>query len=138
MNGTDAVVDGYILVIEDDPVIQELFRVILSAEGWRTVRVTDGPTGLDWARAHEPSMVILDMNVSLLHGEQIAEELHRLYNGIAILVVSASTQIRQNARNARAFGYLKKPFDLNALITAVHVGFTRGRVLEPGPAREFA
>ncbi len=138
MKGSDADGDGYILMIEDDPAIQELVRALLSAEGWRTVGVTDGPAGLDWARAHEPSMVILDMNVPLLHGEQIAEELHRLYNGIAILVVSASTQIRQNARHARAFGYLKKPFALNALITAVHVGFTRGRVLEPGLAREFA
>jgi DNA-binding response OmpR family regulator len=32
--------------------------------------------------------------------------------------------------NARAFGYLKKPFDVDALIVAIHAGSRHGRTIE--------
>lgn len=128
----------YILVIEDDRAIQDVLQVIFAEEGWQMVGATDGPTGLDQAREHEPSLVILDMNVPLLPGELVAQELHLLYNGIPILVVTANAQIREDARRARAFGYIKKPFSLNALIAAVNAGFTRGRGTAPCSLQEFA
>lgn len=127
MNPVKQIDPGYILVVEDDPDIRELLRVVLAAEGWQTVEVTDGLAALEQAREHEPSVVLLDMDLPRLHGEFVADELQHLYDDIAILVITASTQIREQARKARAFGYLKKPFDVNAVIAAVGVGLNRGR-----------
>ncbi len=125
-------------MIEDDPVIQDVLQLIFAEEGWQMVGATDGPAGLDRAREHEPSVVILDMNVPLLPGELVAQELHLLYSGIPILVVTANAQIQDDARRARAFGYVKKPFTLNALITAVNAGFTRRREVSTRALQEFA
>jgi len=135
MNPAKQIDPGYILVVEDDPDIRELLRVVLVAEGWQTVEVTDGLAALEQAREHEPSVVLLDMDLPRLHGELVADELQQLYDDIAILVITASIQIREQARKARAFGYLKKPFDVNALIAAVGVGLNRGRRPERHPVQ---
>jgi DNA-binding response OmpR family regulator len=121
---------GYILVIEDDVSIQQLYQWALAEEGWQSVGASNGVAGLEQAREREPSLVILDMNLPGLHGEAVADELHRLYDGIPILVVTSNIHAEENARKARAFGYLRKPFDLNALLVSVSFGLEQGRAIE--------
>lgn len=121
---------SYILVVEDDAQVRRMVAEVLTDEGWEVRVARHGLEALDQARAQEPALVVLDINLPLMRGERVAQELHGMYDGIPILVITASGRVVDYATAARAFGYLAKPFDIDRLAAAVRQGLARGRQIE--------
>jgi two-component system, OmpR family, response regulator len=123
-------------VIEDDPEVSQVIAWVLEDHGWSTDVAVDGEQGVARAVHRKPSLVVLDINLPKLSGEAVADRLHALYNGIPILVVTANDTAKDSAQRARACGYLRKPFELEALVTSVERGLEGGRSSEHTPHRE--
>jgi CheY-like chemotaxis protein len=80
-----------ILVIDDDPVAQELLGRRLVASGYRVAIESDGGAGIFRARSEQPALVICDLHMPLAPGELVILSLRMdpKTASIPILVLSA-------------------------------------------------
>ena len=104
-----------VLVIDDEAPIRLLCRVNLEAEGMEVLEASDGPSGLELARAEKPDVILLDVMMPGLDGWRVAEELTD-DNGtseIPIIFLTARAEFRDRARGLDIGGvdYVTKPFN---------------------------
>jgi DNA-binding response OmpR family regulator len=110
-----------ILVVEDEPELRAVVSFILQEEGFDVQTASDGQQAVDHAAKARPALVVLDMGLPILSGEEVAAELLRLYpEPPPILVMSAAGAIAERARRIGAASFIAKPFDLDELASAVH------------------
>ncbi len=115
-----------VLVVEDDPAIRHLVRDLLREDGYDTEEAGDGLVALEQVRRSVPDLVVLDLFMPRMDGEEFLN-VSRLVPGCAslpVLILSASDRVPVDKR-VRAF--LKKPFDLSVLAHAVRSLLGDGR-----------
>jgi DNA-binding response OmpR family regulator len=104
-----------VLVIDDEAPIRLLCRVNLEAEGMEVLEASDGPTGLEQARAADPDVILLDVMMPGLDGWQVAEQLLEddSTRSIPIVFLTARAEFRDRARGLDLGGidYVTKPFN---------------------------
>lgn len=109
-----------ILVIEDDPQLRVMFQLLLEGEGYPVVTAADGLEGLRAVQTMRPSLVLLDLKLSLLDGQAVAFELRAAYGPfLPIVVVTATGQHAAMTDGINPSAYLHKPFDVDAFLTLV-------------------
>ena len=122
-----------VLVIDDEAPIRLLCRVNLEAEGMEVLEASDGPSGLELARAEKPDVILLDVMMPGLDGWRVAEELTD-DNGtseIPIIFLTARAEFRDRARGLDIGGVdsVTKPFnpiELAALVEDLLARIERG------------
>ena len=57
-----------ILLIEDDHMLQKMYKTILTKEGYSIETAVDGRDGLNKANANEPDLIVLDMLMPNMNG----------------------------------------------------------------------
>jgi DNA-binding response OmpR family regulator len=104
-----------VLVIDDEAPIRLLCRVNLEAERMSVLEASDGPSGLETARAEQPDVILLDVMMPGLDGWGVAEH---LLDGdetsrIPIIFLTARAEFRDRARGLDIGGvdYITKPFN---------------------------
>jgi DNA-binding response OmpR family regulator len=104
-----------VLVIDDEAPIRLLCRVNLEAEQMHVLEASDGPSGLDVARAETPDVILLDVMMPGLDGWRVAEALLEddRTNEIPIIFLTARAEFRDRARGLDIGGvdYVTKPFN---------------------------
>jgi len=122
-----------VLVIDDEAPIRLLCRVNLEAEGMSVLEASDGPSGLERARAELPDIVLLDVMMPGLDGWGVAEELldDASTAEIPIIFLTARAEFRDRARGLDIGGvdYVTKPFnpvELAPLVRALLDRLDRG------------
>jgi CheY-like chemotaxis protein len=109
-----------ILVVDDDPEIRDVVRWLLEDEGWTVETASDGRDALDRATRARPALIVLDMGLPILSGEEVAMRLHDVYaDPPPIIVVSADGRAGEKAARIGAASYLHKPFDVDVLVRLV-------------------
>jgi CheY-like chemotaxis protein len=122
-----------ILSIEDSETFRLLIRMALEFEGFDVLEAVDGHSGLRMARAHLPSLILLDLRLPDLDGLQVC---HRLMDDsrlrqIPIVVISASDDSEEIEASLKlgAKAYLTKPFRPQYLIDIVRKQMAAGFAL---------
>jgi DNA-binding response OmpR family regulator len=111
-----------ILVVDDDPEIRDVVRWLLEDEGWTVETASDGRDALERATRARPALIVLDMGLPILTGEEVAMRLHEVYvEPPPIIVVSADGRAGEKAARIGAASYLHKPFDVDALARLVRI-----------------
>jgi DNA-binding response OmpR family regulator len=104
-----------VLVIDDEAPIRLLCRVNLEAEGMSVLESSDGPSGLETARAEAPDVILLDVMMPGLDGWAVAEALLEddRTATIPIIFLTARAEFRDRARGLDIGGvdYITKPFN---------------------------
>src|SRR5205085_10467355 len=104
-----------VLIIDDEAPIRLLCRVNLEAEGMEVLEAGDGPSGLETARAEQPTVILLDVMMPGLDGWHVAEELLEdpKTSGIPIIFLTARAELRDRAKGLDIGGvdYITKPFN---------------------------
>jgi len=115
-----------ILVVEDDPVNQQILSDFLAANGYETVAAATGLEGLARFDHEAPDLMLVDVQIPRKNGFELCREIKSRPQGKAtpILLMSAVYSDRdQSSRSLQigtlADGYLTKPFDLVALLATV-------------------
>jgi CheY-like chemotaxis protein len=111
--------DGPILIIDDDPAILLTVAAILEYEGYPVAQACNGAEGLDKLAQVQPKLVLLDMRMPVLDGWGFAHALQERGIHLPILVMTAAQDAGRWAREIGATGYIAKPFELTGLINAV-------------------
>jgi DNA-binding response OmpR family regulator len=111
-----------ILVVDDDPEIRDVVRWLLEDEGWTVETASDGRDALERATRARPALIVLDMGLPIMNGEEVAVRLHEVYvDPPPIIVVSADGRAGEKAARIGAASYLHKPFDVDALARLVRL-----------------
>lgn len=111
---------GAILVVDDDPEIRDVVRWLLEDEGWTVETASDGRDALERATQARPALIVLDMGLPILSGEEVAMRLRVYYHEPPpIVVVSADGRAGEKAARIGAAAYLHKPFDVDELARLV-------------------
>jgi two-component system alkaline phosphatase synthesis response regulator PhoP len=104
-----------VLVIDDEAPIRLLCRVNLEAEQMDVIEASDGPSGVEKARAEEPDVILLDVMMPGLDGWRVAEQLLEddRTARIPIIFLTARAEFRDRARGLDIGGvdYITKPFN---------------------------
>ena len=64
-----------VLVIEDNPVTQQLNKKLLSNDGYQVIEAWDGQSGLKLARSEKPHAILMDVILPDMDGKEVAQRL---------------------------------------------------------------
>ncbi len=115
-----------ILVIDDEPQICRLLTVTLEANAYRVLTAATGQEGLALAAQHRPAVVILDLGLPDLSGQEILRRL-REWSNVPVLILSVQDDEagKVAALDAGADDYVTKPFNTSELLARLRVALRR-------------
>ncbi|WP_146654750.1 response regulator [Labilithrix luteola] len=111
-----------ILVVEDDADIRDTMTLVLEGEGFKVETASDGREALDaLGRGLRPAIILLDLMMPVMDGWELNDELKRQRDlaTIPVVFVSALEPGTRRTASLEGAGFLRKPFELNALLDAV-------------------
>ncbi len=112
-----------ILVVDDDKDICKLIELLLVKAGFQVITAQDGASGLEQARAMHPDLLILDLDLPGLPGEEVCRELKKdpATEVIPVIMLTGkdSDADRVIGRVIGASYYIPKPFDNKDLVSKV-------------------
>ena len=112
-----------ILVVEDDATIRDTLTFNLKKEGYAVTVAQDGADGVAKARSSRPDLILLDLHLPDIHGDQVLAALrsHPLTGQIPVVVLTADATAGQaeRLRKAGAADCMTKPLDLARLLTII-------------------
>ena len=112
-----------ILIVDDAIDSWRLLSTILKAHDFHPIWAADGMQAIATARLHQPSAILLDLEMPGGDGFLVLERLkhNRLVSHIPVIVVTSRDrqEAEEQARRLGAVDYLEKPFQGDALITSL-------------------
>lgn len=111
---------GNILVVDDEAQIHRFLRPALEAAGYRALQATTGAEALRLAAAASPDLVLLDLGLPDLDGQEVLARL-RAFCAAPVIVLSAREREAEKiaALDAGAHDYVEKPFALGELLARI-------------------
>src|ERR1019366_4028161 len=120
-----------VLVVEDEKKIRDLLRGMLERAGLVVVSTGSGAEAIDLARRAQPDLVLLDLGLPDVPGEEVAREIRRLgQSPILMLTAKVAERDRIAGLELGADDYVTKPFSPRELVLRVQAVLRRGS----GPA----
>ena len=106
-----------ILVVDDDQVIRDLIISFLTFSGYEAQGAQNGQEGLDLVLQQRPDLVITDIHMPLMNGFQLLKAVKKIGPDIPVIFITGYAHLRRffSDQNARADGFLEKPFNLDSL-----------------------
>ena len=112
-----------ILIIEDEPDIQDLLEFHLKKEGYNVLTSSDGEIGLKIARKQDPNLILLDLLLPGIKGLDVCRILKSDVNtsNINIIMVTALGQEENIVKGLEtgADDYVSKPFNMSILLARI-------------------
>ena len=111
-----------ILLIEDEKLLADSLKTLLSSKGFQVEVAYDGETGADYALLGIYDLLILDVMMPGLNGLEVARQVRAKRCAVPILMLTARSGLadRIEGLNAGADYYLTKPFDTRELLACIH------------------
>ncbi|UTC68347.1 MULTISPECIES: sigma-54 dependent transcriptional regulator [unclassified Treponema] len=110
-----------VLVIDDEKNIREGLAMALEDEGYGVITADNGKTGLDIALKEEVDLVITDLRMPELSGEDVLREVISKTPGVPVIVLTGhgTVETAVEAMRMGAYDFLTKPLDLERLFLLV-------------------
>lgn len=109
-----------ILLIDDEPQIRRFLRIGLTAQHYDVLEAETAQQGLEKAVLNAPKLIILDLGLPDMDGQQLLASLREFYSGpIIILSVRNREAEKVQALDAGANDFVVKPFGIQELLARV-------------------
>ena len=118
-----AIRNAHIMLVDDDPSLRSALRTLLEISGYRVSAFGDGHQAVHFfqERSRSIELVLLDMIMPRISGEQVFHELKRTDPEVKVLFISGYCEgktIRDLLANDHT-GFLQKPFSITKLLEAM-------------------
>jgi len=115
-----------ILVVDDDPAINEMLTIVLEAEGFQTSSVTDGAEAVPAFRSFDPDLILLDLMLPGVNGIDICREI-RKESAVPVVMLTAKTDTVDVVLGLEsgADDYITKPFKPKELVARIRARLRR-------------
>ncbi|HEX7841700.1 MAG TPA: response regulator [Kofleriaceae bacterium] len=134
--------EGRVLVVDDEPMVRETLRQVLSNEGYVVDLAVDGETALEQVHAARPDVILLDLMMPGMNGQQFLRVLRddAAYASVPVMIMTAVHGLKISA-TLGASEVVEKPFNTEELLNKVALAVYRARetsttmnaVLPPAP-----
>lgn len=116
-----------ILIVEDDKDINNLIMELLSERGFETKQVFDGAEAVDYLKTNEVDLMLLDLMMPKLMGEDVINYARSMNMKMPIIVLSAKIDkaTRLGCLDLGCDDFITKPFDTDELISRVRAQLRR-------------
>lgn len=117
-----------ILIIEDEQPIRRFLRASLMSEGYRVNEAESGEAGLKLAVSQPPDLVILDLGLPDIDGQEVLQRL-REWCSAPVIILSARDHEQQkiDALDHGADDYVTKPFSTGELLARMRTALRHAR-----------
>ena len=130
-----------VLVIDDEPQIRKFLRISLVSQGYNVLEAATGAEGLSQAALNKPDVLVLDLGLPDMDGQQVLREFREWSNApVLVLSVRASETQKVQALDGGANDYVTKPFGIQeflarirALLRQAPTGEAQQAAVELGP-----
>jgi len=118
-----------VLIIEDDPEIQELLSFAMARENWKLIHTKSGEEGLDYLKKHRPDCILLDIMLPGIDGFRVIKKIREIENGQGVPVIMASARGEEadiiTGLELGADDYVVKPYSPKVLVARIRAGLRR-------------
>jgi DNA-binding response OmpR family regulator len=127
----------HILVVEDEPKIRDVLIAYFQKEGWEVDYTSDGHEAIRKFDYHQHDIIILDLMIEGLSGEDVCRLIREKSNVPIIMLTSKSREIDTiNGLNLGADDYIVKPFRAKEVIARIQAVYRRASSAKPGVEEE--
>jgi DNA-binding NtrC family response regulator len=119
-----------ILVVDDDPYIQEALGDRLESLGYGVTRASDGKQALEFIDHQDPQMVFLDIEMPGMKGLDVLREIRRREKDFPVVMITAygSIDLAVEAMKEGAYDFIPKPFKAGHIALVVDKAIERQRL----------
>jgi len=118
-----------VLIIEDDPEIQELLSFAMSKEGWKLIQARTGEEGLDYLKKNRVNCILLDIMLPGMDGFKLLKKLKEIEicRGVPVIMTTARGEEADiiTGLELGADDYVVKPYSPKVLIARVRANLRR-------------
>ncbi|WP_207941977.1 hypothetical protein DOK78_000498 [Enterococcus sp. DIV2402] len=111
-----------ILVVEDDPAIQEMLKACLEKANYQILSAFSGTEGKLLLQQTAVDLILLDLMLPGMTGEALLTNIRQL-SSVPVIVISAKKDVQERVHLLQngADDYLIKPFDLAELLARIQI-----------------
>jgi two-component system cell cycle response regulator DivK len=114
-----------VLIVEDNELNMKLFNDLLEAHGYATLKTASGVEAVELARTHHPDLILMDIQLPEVSGEDVTEWLKsdETLRSIPIVAITAFAMKGDEERIRRkgCEAYLSKPISVAKFIETVRI-----------------
>ncbi|MEJ2601057.1 MAG: response regulator transcription factor [Anaerolineales bacterium] len=119
-----------ILVVEDEPTLQETLAYNLKRQGYSVELASDGQAAVDTARKTQPDLIVLDIMLPILDGFEVCRILRQEMNVPILMLTARDDEIdRVIGLEMGADDYMTKPFSMREFLARVKAQLRRVRLI---------
>jgi len=118
-----------ILVVDDDASMVRMLRHRLEREGYRVASASNGEEGLSLIRNEVFNLVVTDMKMPKLRGDELAKAISQFNPEIPVIIMTAYGEVGEAVKLMQdgIFHYVTKPFDVEELMGRIRKALDRHR-----------
>ena len=111
------------MIVEDNELNMKLFKDLIEASGYETIRTRNGLEALDLARAHKPDLILMDIQLPEVSGLEVTkwikedDKLHRL--PIIAVTAFAMKGDEERIRQGGCEAYISKPISVASFVQTI-------------------
>jgi len=119
---------GKVLVVDDEPDVVDMLRMMLENASYEVVSAYDGKEGVEKAKKEKPDAIVLDLMMPGMNGFEACKEMKNdpELKAIPVIVLTAISRHFSDTKYARSLGldlvsddYIDKPVDPNVLLSRI-------------------
>lgn len=110
-----------IMIVDDDEDLQTLYGLYLQGESYSIIKAYNGKEALDLVEGEKPDLIVLDMIMPVMDGEEFFTRLRKEKGlvGIPVIIASINEKIPEKLSDLGIFSTLRKPFTVETLVEQI-------------------
>ncbi len=108
-----------ILIVEDEPILQDVLREILMDSGYRVLTAGSALLALAILEEERPDAIVLDVMLPGMDGRDAYREIRQIPELVSVPIIMMSAIIRPSQLDPGIAAFVSKPFNLDTILTTI-------------------